>query len=81
LDQSTEPTANRPSLNTKQDCLRIVDTFRNWSRLLELASNFKSAHQNYDAIPRQWNRHHCNSASCQDCPYLASPSCLGELQS
>jgi hypothetical protein len=29
LDQSTEPTASRPSLNTKlYCCLRIVDTFR-----------------------------------------------------
>src|SRR5664280_32334 len=34
LDQSTEPTANRPSLNTKQDCLRIVDTFRGAGNVL-----------------------------------------------
>jgi integrase len=42
LDQSAKPPANRSSLNTKCDCLRIVDTFRDVSTTRTLTDEVRA---------------------------------------
>ena len=54
MDQSTEPPASRSSLNTKQDCLKIVDTFR--YAYYGVAGNLRSLVKVYQAVERYWRK-------------------------
>jgi hypothetical protein len=49
LDQSTNPPAKRSSLNTKQECLKVVDTFR-FTGMLDLSGRPPGAPNAYEGL-------------------------------